>query len=188
VMRSLSEADCDDKHDFRLNNLCTPLSIGPMSPSTVEDVADTGTIAWLNPSNASVADSIHTTIEGSSDDISHYLVATNFGFSIPNGATIVGIVVEYYTNTYDSIIGDASIQIVKNGNISGNDNANLSVDWNSAGYNIRGSPTDLWGVPWAAPNINSPNFGVAISGKIKTAAFGADGFIDHIRITVHYTP
>ena len=66
-------------------------SEGPNDPGTITNVAY-GTQAWANPSNAgSSNDSYATrTLSGVSD----YLRATNFGFAIPSGATIDGILVE----------------------------------------------------------------------------------------------
>lgn len=51
----------------------------------------TWTPSDINASNFGVAVSYQGMAQGV---ISHYLKATNFGFSIPDGATIVGIVVE----------------------------------------------------------------------------------------------
>ena len=64
-----------------------------MSPGTVVDSDATGTVAWTNPMNATTSDNVYATISCPTG-ISHYLKATNFGFSIPTGATINGIVVE----------------------------------------------------------------------------------------------
>jgi hypothetical protein len=67
------------------------------SPGTMVDDATVGTVAWTNPTNAGASDNSYATI-GTSGRCGvftgHYLKATNFGFSIPVGATITGILVE----------------------------------------------------------------------------------------------
>ena len=144
-------------------------TIGPLSPSTIVDSDDVGTVAWATPENAGVSDDVYATFSAgttniqensarivkggiisgnekststgmstataihqrggandlwglawiSSDinatdfgfvhswlgfgtNVSHYLKATNFGFSIPTGAIINGILVEVETDRISS--------------------------------------------------------------------------------------
>jgi hypothetical protein len=70
----------------------TPASQGPNSPGTMADDASVGTSAWSNPDNAKVSDNAYA--KDTSNILSHYLKASNFSFSIPSGATVVGIKVE----------------------------------------------------------------------------------------------
>jgi len=71
---------------------------GANSPGTMADDATVGTVAWSNPDRAkSLADGNATAVL-SSLGVSHYLKATNFGFSIPTGATIDGILAEINKN------------------------------------------------------------------------------------------
>ena len=72
------------------------LDTGATSPGTTADDSAVGTIVWTNPNNSKVSDNVYAIVTNANCGIptSHYLKATNFGFSIPAGATINGIVVE----------------------------------------------------------------------------------------------
>ena len=66
------------------------LTSGPLSPTTVVDDASFGGASWFPPGNAMASDNTYaTTAPGGSP--THYLKATNFGFSIPSPAQILGI-------------------------------------------------------------------------------------------------
>ena len=68
---------------------------GPNSGGTFANDVTVGTIAWTTPSNAAISDGVFTAAAVlCSTAASNYLKATNFGFSIPVGSTINGILVE----------------------------------------------------------------------------------------------
>ena len=72
-------------------------SVGPYDPGTVVDDSAVGTETWSTPQYAKYNDGNYTFASASSSTkYTHYLKATNFGFSIPSGATIDGIKVEIY--------------------------------------------------------------------------------------------
>src|SRR3990167_2051589 len=77
-------------------SLVLALDTGAISPGTTADDSAVGTIVWTNPNNSKVSDNVYAIVTNANCGIptSHYLKATNFGFSIPAGATINGIVVE----------------------------------------------------------------------------------------------
>jgi hypothetical protein len=116
------------------------------------------------------------------------LVATGFGFSIPSGATIDGIVVGI-ERRYSGVgtIRDYRVRIVKGGSIGSTDRA-TSTNWTTSDvYEDHGGSTDLWGERWTTSDINSSNFGVAISAQKFSGVGSPTVGIDHIRITVYYT-
>src|SRR3990167_2658402 len=103
-------------------------SSGPNNGGTFASDAGIPGIAWVNPSNAQTSDNSRATselsfVEGSS----HYLKATNFGFAIPAGADIDGIVVEVErkadTNTASRYINDYEVKLVVGGVIQGQNRA-----------------------------------------------------------------
>jgi len=52
-------------------------------------------LSWSNPDNVPSSDNAYASANvGCATDQSHYLKASNFGFSLPAGAIILGIVVE----------------------------------------------------------------------------------------------
>ena len=155
---------------------------GPLSPATTVDDSSTGTIAWTNPNNSQVSDNVYTTATIGAET-THYLKATNFGFSVPTNATINGIVVEAEANVNDPGWILDYIRIVKSGLI-GSTNKTLQRYSTTDSYKSAGSSSDLWGETWTSTDINDSVFGVAIS----TVQNGASRTIsvDHIRITVYY--
>jgi len=156
-----------------------------MSPGTMADDATVGTVAWSNPDNAKVSDNVYATATGAVGNYdTHYLEATNFGFSIPSEATINGIVVEFEQKaSIASTVFYSSCRIVKGGSIglTGTGGAYLTL---TEAYLSMGSPSDLWGESWTPSDINDLGFGTALhinTGGDNTA------YVDHIRITVYYT-
>jgi hypothetical protein len=139
-------------------------------PGTVVDSNAVGTLTWANPSNAIESDNAYaaTSDPGVGTYYSHYLKATNFGFAIPAGATINGIVVTYekqYVNA--GVVYDNEIRIVKaDGAIGTTNKAATATVWPSTdASNSYGSSTDLWGETWDADKINDIDFGVVLSTK-----------------------
>ena len=67
------------------------------SPGTMTDDAAVGSKTWSTPDNAKLNNGTYTAAQNGADtppQYSHYLKATNFGFSIPTEARIDGILVE----------------------------------------------------------------------------------------------
>lgn len=169
-------------------------SEGPNSPGTVADEAGVGTETWTNPSNATSSNDSRAsvTVKAFVFPESHYLKATNFGFSIPAGATIDGIVVEI--ERYRSGGGGAGtcadyrVRIVKGGTIGSTDKSS-GVNWTGTeAYFTYGGSSDLWGETWSESDIEDSGFGVALAvGQGSGSADDSICQVDHMRITVHYT-
>jgi hypothetical protein len=162
-------------------------SQGPNSPGTCADDATVGTVAWSNPDNAKVSDNVYA-IENTAGT-THYLKATNFGFTIPVGATINGIFVEierYELYTGEGNVKDSVVKIVKSdGTIGTTNKADTVNNWpTSDTYKSYGASDDLWDETWAYSDINDTDFGVVLSALVGHTV-GAN--VDHIRITVYYT-
>lgn len=178
-------------------------SSGPLSPGTLADDSGVGTLAWSNPSNAASSNNSYATAADSSGSIvlTHYLKATNFGFSLPAGAVVKGILAEVERKSSDptnQMAGDNRVRIVKGGTIqSTQDKADKddlppsggSDNWPAAdAVKSYGGATDLWGLTWADTDIEASNFGVAIAAQIQAASpLTMTASIDHVKITVYYT-
>ena len=179
---------------------------GADSPGTMADDDAVGTVEWINPDNAKTSNDTYTTATNSSieydDSSSNYLKATNFGFSIPSGATIDGIKVEVemkanYEN--DPLSVNASyynrIKLIKGGVISGDPENGDSPYFfpTTEAYKIFGGDSSLWGNSFSYSDINSSDFGVSILTSLSTnnayneTSYTIIASIDHIRITVYYT-
>jgi hypothetical protein len=163
---------------------------GPNSATAGADDNAVGAIAWTNPGNISASDDSYATATGSNNAISHFLKATNFAFTIPNGATINGIKVEIEMGLPDALTCQVSrVSIVKGGVIGATNrkaDASLNIG-NVDGYKVYGGAAELWGDTWTAADINSANFGVALSVALDIGFDGAQQVgVDHVRITVYY--
>lgn len=149
-----------------------------------------GNTSWDNPGKASVSDNQFATATPTTlGDNSNYLVATGFGFAIPSYATICGIKVEIQrrqTGLY-GVVTDNSVKIVKNGVILGPEKK-LPGTWpTSRAYATYGSSSDLWGATWLVADLNSNNFGIAISANLNGVNVLPIAHIDHILITIYYS-
>lgn len=167
---------------------CLPTSSGPNSPGTMADDASIGSVIWGGPNNAKVSDNAYTSYLSAGSDISHYIQATNFSFSIPAGATIDGITVEAEkSKTGSGDITDISARLVKGGMPFSSDMYNTSVWPGVDAYSTYGSTSNLWGVTWTPDDINSSTFGFGLSA-MGSGTPPITAQVDHIRITVNYTP
>lgn len=168
---------------------------GPRDGGTFTNVADgAGDVAWSDPSNAGASDdayAIAIAIEclvGSGK--TQLLQATNFGFTIPTGSTIDGIVAEIERKSLLGTVqtSDFSILIMKGGTAQGTNHAVADVWPTTDAYKTYGSSSDKWGVTWTADDINATGFGIQIKAFNPNCDIDTDNaYVDHVRITVHYT-
>jgi hypothetical protein len=165
-------------------------TVGPKDAGTGATVTGIGTVTWTNPGNiatSSTTDYANVTLNNST---SNYLKGTNYGFSIPADATILGIQVDIAKkrpsgsgNTmYDNVVS-----LVKNGSITGSNYAQTTTNWSYSETNTTyGSSTDLWGTTWTPVDINATNFGAVISATTNhNGTIDADVY--YIQISVTYS-
>lgn len=157
------------------------------------DDASVGTIPWYHPGSvteagnwvAATADTI-----ANAPGTSHYLEATNFGFSVPAGATITGVTVQIVRRRQIvASVADNIVKLVKGGTVQGADKASgatwpgpIQPGTDTATY---GGSSDLWGLTLAPSDVNASNFGVVLSVSIPDLNVIAQ--VDYIRIKVNYT-
>jgi hypothetical protein len=167
-------------------------SEGPNSPGSLSDNSGTGSSAWSDTGNAASSNNSYASASGLKTTVSsHYLVAEGFGFSLPSGATVDGIVVEIEryreSGGFAGGVVDNRVRIIRNGTIGSTDKASGSSWPTSDGTATYGSSSDLWGETWSHSDINASNFGVALSAKGTSSLNAGTGYVDHIKVTVHYT-
>jgi hypothetical protein len=160
-------------------------SSGPNSGGTfASDNSLGGTVAWVLPGRAVTSDDSYTT-SVVADAESEMLKVTNFGFAIPTGATINGIVVEIEKKASGTSVNDINVMIVKADGTYGATNKAAAESWpTSDAYTTYGASDNLWGETWTAENINDVDFGVGIACYAPSSRTAS---IDHVRITVYYT-
>jgi hypothetical protein len=167
---------------------------GWVSPGTVASDSTIGDFSWESPSNAKASDNSNAVANPATSNAeydSEYLKATNFGFSIPTGATIDGIEAEIeMTCSYDfgAQPTENEIKIVKsNGSIGATNRATgAGIPAPEASVSYGGS-SDLWGETWSVSDINDSDFGIVFSGTTYSDPFGQGLNVDHIQIKVYYT-
>lgn len=162
---------------------------GPNSPAVGYDSNLIGTVNWQTAGNVSVSDDVYSVANTATGSLTHYLGARDFGFSIPSGATVDGIVVEVERKKSVGIstATDNSALIRKSDGSYGTTNKALAGAWPTVDtYATYGSSSDLWGEVWTPADINNANFGFVIAANLNYDINIAVS-VDHIRITVYYT-
>lgn len=158
------------------------LTQGPASPTSVVSDGSFGTSAWTLPGNASASDDAYT-VAAPGGLPTQYLKATNFGFTIPGPAQILGIEVFVERRSGLGLVSDERARIVKGGVIGTAERA-LPGTWPTSDATATyGNPSDLWGETWTPADINSSGFGFALSvdDGVDVAA------VDHISISVTFS-
>src|SRR5215470_12927072 len=150
-----------------VTTVITAQPAGPLSGGTFANLAIGGSkTSWSNVANVATSNDVYATIgniSGSVGGFSDYLIVSNFGFAIPAGNQIDGIVVEVERSDANSRTSDLHIQLIKNSLITATDKAAAGAWPAIDAYQSYGTATDLWGNTWTPSDINATNFGVAIA-------------------------
>lgn len=161
-------------------------SQGPQSPTAAAEDTTVGTEVWNDPTFVFSSNNIRAVSGGLSvGEISRYLTASGFGFTIPSRATIDGI--ECTCERQADFANDNSVKILKAGVVTGSEKS-TGATWVAGTDTVAtfGSSTDLWGTTWTPADINNSGFGFAVSA-IGIAGGPAAARIDHMTVTVYYT-
>lgn len=160
-----------------------------MSPTSCTNVTGIGTVAWGSPGNALANDTSYATASLNDFQVSNYLECVGYGFTIPAGSTINGITVSVERMATNTGIQDAAMRLVKAGAIQATDRSTATAYPTSSAYEDHGGAADLWGTTWSSTDINNANFGAALAAQKPGSSGGARTVsVDHIQITVDYTP
>lgn len=165
-------------------------SEGPLYPGTVATAQEAGDDNdWSDPGNVSADDGAEATVTASSFDANDQTFAlrcSNFGFAIPGGATIDGIVVEIEQREFAGSARDQQVQLFSApGTTIGDDKATLDAWPSSATIATYGGAADDWNASPTPALVNDSGFGVQV--KAFATSVNTDVGIDFVRITVHYT-
>ena len=163
---------------------------GPNNPGTTINDTTIGGSPWINPNNSQVSDGVFatcTTAKLGTFSATNYLKATNFGFSIPVGSTINGILVEVQSKVNSGAATWSVVHLVRAGAIesitkTGAVNA-ITTTLLYSSIPASGSSSDLWGASWSVSDINNSGFGCVIRSNTRIKAFS----VDNIRMTITYT-
>lgn len=149
-----------------------------------------GTLAWNNADRLNSTDNVTTSFNTTGTSLSRYLKGLNFGFDVPDNATITGIeliINRIRTAGTTGEIEDDTIRLVKGGTVVGDD-LSQGDDWKTGAVNrFFGSSTEMWGTTWTPADVNATNFGAVMSAKGTTAGTDRTGNVDNYSINVYYT-
>jgi hypothetical protein len=149
-----------------------------------------GNPAWANPDRAQTSNNSDASANVNDNQTTDALVCYDYGFAIPAGATVLGIVVnvERSTSAGGSPRRDALMVVLKAFAAAP---ADRSTTTNYTGGDVvepHGGATDLWGTTWTPAEINDIGFGAGFAAQKAGATGGSETvFVDHVEIEVHYS-
>lgn len=154
--------------------------------------ASVGTLDWSNASFITADDDLLASVSvAEGGGVSKYLYASTFGFAIPTGATIDGIVVvigERNQNGAQGNASDNSVRLFVGGSPAGdNKAAGGNYDIGTPASPTYGGAADTWGLTPTAEQVNASNFGVGFSFTATAGPQGIAVQVDWITMTVYYT-
>lgn len=201
----------NDAHtSFHKTDWKYPGTVSTVSATTIglSDGAD-----WTSTSNAAASDNSRAQITGSATGYqSDLLKCTNFGFSLPLGATVTGIEVEvegrayftgnhglgtryfqasnalYRAGTAESYIkiNNIKFEALYNASPTSTDPADQTV--------TVGGPGDLWAASWTKSDIENSGFGCYVLGVMSADEGPNSGGgnallqVDGVRMRIHFIP
>lgn len=160
-------------------------------PTTVTDRADEGW-PWSNLSLAETVSDDAATCAVDPNEYANTLEFVNFGFAIPSGATIDGIVAEYRVKRDSS--GSATVNsafLTWGGTQHGSATATGVTITSSFNTLSAGASNSLWGASGGSlptPTIvNDPTFGFRLSMENTSGASVRTFSVAFARMTIYYT-
>lgn len=142
--------------------------------------------AWVMPERAQVLDGVCTTSSlGDFDSLTEFLVASNFGFQVPEEALVLGLVARV-TRSATAGAKDASV-LLRLGGVSSENRASTDTWPVTLEEQVYGGSSDSWGLAWTPEQINDAAFGLLVRG-IKPGFFSPATVlsIDHVSVSVVY--
>jgi hypothetical protein len=141
---------------------------------------------WTNSGNIGTNDNIKATTSVAAGAQSPNLDATNFGFAIPSGVTIVGVSarIEQMGSAKDKI-ADTVVQLIVGGTATGS-NLPSATKWDDRDkYQPYGSSATMWGLSLTPAQVNASNFGLRLR-VTNTHTSAVTASVDHVELTVYY--
>ena len=166
-------------------------------PGTTEEINHfLANKSWEGLENARVEDDEYLQVELERFDRTHVIRFSNFGFNVPELATVDGLRVSFNGQSIgEGMVRQMQLQLHTTEPVGedrsqlpsllGNEwiNDTLAVDrWWSYGY-----LNDTWGRDWSAAEINDTTFGFILQIENQTEET-IQAIIDQVRINVYYTP
>jgi hypothetical protein len=153
-----------------------------LSPQTA--VAITGTNNhWSSPQNALASDDVYATVNLSlALENSDVLRLTNFGFSVPDSAKIVGIAVTAEMHDNGGFLHGSPVDATLT--LAGSSTKTALTSTTSDALSTLGGSTELWGLSPSATDVNNATFGVDL---VVRHLFSSIEYLDAVQMVVYYT-
>ena len=143
---------------------------------------------WRNPDKAKTSDNQYAYANlTSSGHVSNYLKVSDFGFSVPAGATITGIQVSIERKASSSnAVQDHLVRLVDNTGAVVGSNYFRGEYWPATdAVAIYGGETNLWGTTWTPEQVNDADFGVVLSVR-RSPVGHQTAYVDNVQIKIAY--
>jgi hypothetical protein len=171
---------------------CPVKAIGPRSGGTAASLARpnvTGGLAWGSPSAARSPDGQSATVTLAPDQGSELLRITDFGFTVPSTAKVLGVEVELMRQASDTGIIDGNIELWLDGAASDRPKY-LATAWprTTVGTHHYGQAVDPWGNDLTPELVGRSGFGVEIWARRQEDAgtMPLEARVESMRMTVFY--
>lgn len=159
---------------------------GPNFPTAATGSTNTiggGTVAWTNPTNIEANDgAVASCLPGVA--ITDDLRGGTFGFSIPTGATIKGILLEVNGSAFVGGIEAFHTVVLEGGGGASANRAAGALGSTASTFSFGGS-SDLWGTTWTPAQINAGGFVANITFQSTGGGPGTVS-VDWMRVTITY--
>ena len=139
--------------------------------------------SWTTPGNITADDNVDAFYAGAIS-VFPALKATNFGFTIPAGATIDNLSAIMGRYAITGIVIDNSVRWTKDNVVTVGADIDAGATWN-AGTEQENTLSGLGGSSFTPAEINASTFGVWIVAEGTDIDAEAD--VDYVKVTVTYT-
>jgi hypothetical protein len=158
---------------------------GWVTVGTGVDDSSYGSLTWGNPGNITADDGSFAGVGNRS--ITHYLKGTNVGLSIPAGATIDGIEIQFEMKTAPTFKGKLNrVSLVdETGTVGTTNRSDGQVFTTSYVFYPYGGASDLWEDTWDEAAVEDIDFGFVVATAEE--AFGHTENCDVFQVKVYYT-
>jgi hypothetical protein len=147
---------------------------------------------WLDPSGAlgqpgsGVTGTPANDVQAFDNGYNDSLLVTDFGISLPAGAQVRGVEFSVDRSADDANASDQSVRLVQGGSLAGTDHASHGAWPQTFTPQTYGGPSDAWGLPLAAADVESSAFGISITPQYALSAGNDRVEIDSVSLTVFY--
>lgn len=164
-------------------------------PTSVSQVDESGALQgriWSNVTRVTADDGsfTSTTLHDATNQCQTYTIqASDFGFSVPTGATIVGIELQIEIGAWPTSGSNANINVVTDASSATTDPPAFAQLSNpGAGIFTVGGASELWSKSWTPTQVNDNIFGIQFLGYDESSGLGSpfSVSVDYLKCKIYY--